>query len=932
MDSDLHSSLRDNFGFLGFRPGQIDAIQSILSGQHTLVVMPTGSGKSLIYQLAALHLPGITLVISPLIALMKDQVDSMKRRSIPAAFINSALSPGEQAAILKELAAGKYRLVYIAPERLRSAQFLNALQTQKIGLLVVDEAHCISEWGHDFRPDYLQIAKFRTSAGNPLTAALTATATPKVQEDIAALLHLPNTRRIITGFNRPNLELNVRYVSNAQNRLRALHGLLDERDDGAVIVYTGTRRDAEEVAEFVSAVVGARAQYYHGGLSADERTRIQEAFMAGDLPVIAATNAFGMGIDRPDVRQVIHFTMPGSLEAYYQEAGRAGRDQLPARATLLYSPEDRSLQEWFIENNTITVDDLRMLFNALRPVDKKSATITLDELSCLTGMHAVKIRVGLDELERAGAIERSENEGSRFRASQLIWNGEHIYEINARLKQHQEYRKNQLQRIIAYAESDGCRRAIILQHFGDRGAINAEVCCDNCQVKQSASSAPASPGELSQAERTALIVLDAVRRLPNNIGREKLVQVLRGSRAKDMNKFGYDKSVYYGRLIVYSALEMKQIIDQLVDERYLKVIGGQYPVLRLTPQGEAAVKTRASISLKVQRTFSKKEIDRARRKRHAGNTLEVTAALLQQGHGIDQVAGQRGLTPGTIYSHAAKLIAAGRVSLEVVVSGKVRQQIEDAIRQVGSVDYLFPIKELLPSEIDYNVIRCVVEDWKQRHGVTKSGVRPTGGENLPSQDETRRSNEDAIDAFLSRSHPRRLPGPWDAGWALGFHSAFNGAEWSRSQVGELAYRLKYQGDISVLPILVDQASSLLGQQLESLQVQAVVPVPSSKSRPNDAVNNFAEALAKRLAWEFLPVLAKSRQTSPQKELHTMAQKRANVAGAFTLRASVKNMRLLVVDDLFDSGATLEEIFSLLRHAGAARVYVLTLTRTIHSDA
>ena len=494
MSVDISSSLEKNFGFSGFRPGQAEAIQSLLKGEHTLVVMPTGSGKSLIYQLVALHLPGITLVISPLIALMKDQVDSLDRRSIPVTFINSTLTGGEQNRRLQGLGSGSYRIIYIAPERLHNTQFLNALKLQRVSLLAVDEAHCISEWGHDFRPDYLHIDQFRATLGNPLTVALTATATPQVQDDIARQIKLSPIHRVVTGFNRPNLALEVHYISDPASRLKALQDLVKNHVDGAAIIYTGTRRDAEEVAEFVNTVIGIKTRHYHAGLLTEERTRIQDEFMAGDLSVIAATNAFGMGIDRPDVRQVIHYSLPGSLEAYYQEAGRAGRDDLPVRAVLLYSPDDRALQEWFIENSNLTAEDLHLLYDALRPASDKQEPVTIDNISTLTGMQEVKARVGMAALESANALERQGDEGIWVRFKLLEWKARDINSFIQRHKQHQAHRKKQLEYMVAYAESNACRRRIILNHFGDMGTAEAPICCDNCQVHQPAS-APAKAVE-----------------------------------------------------------------------------------------------------------------------------------------------------------------------------------------------------------------------------------------------------------------------------------------------------------------------------------------------------------------------------------------------------------------------------------------------------
>ena len=317
--------LHNYFGFDTFRPGQREAIQSLIARHNTLVVMPTGAGKSLIFQLSALQFTGITLVISPLIALMKDQVDGLARHQIPATYINSSLPTSEQTGRLNQITNGEYRLVYIAPERLRSKAFLEATHHQHIDLFVVDEAHCISEWGHDFRPDYLHIAKARKVFGNPLTVALTATATPQVQNDIIRLLEMGDvTTQIVTGFNRPNFSLNVTYTNGLTAKLRAIKDLVSVFPSGSVIIYTGTRRDAEEVAEFIREVVHLPAEHYHAGLPTEDRARIQNDFISGRLDIIASTNAFGMGIDRPDVRQVIHYSIPGSLEAYYQEVGRAG--------------------------------------------------------------------------------------------------------------------------------------------------------------------------------------------------------------------------------------------------------------------------------------------------------------------------------------------------------------------------------------------------------------------------------------------------------------------------------------------------------------------------------------------------------------------------------------------------------------------------------
>ena len=356
--SDLDSALQRHFSFPRFRPGQRQAVENILDGSDTLVVMPTGHGKSLIYQLAAQLLPNTTLVISPLVSLMKDQVDKMQEYNIPATFINSTLSGVEQDRRLQSVVDGGYKIVLVAPERLRNQKFHQAFSNLPLSPLAVDEAHCLSQWGHDFRPDYLHIVDIRQQFDSPVTLALTATATRLVQDEIGQLLDLPDMARIVTGFNRPNLSFEVFYVPSVTAKLNALSEFL-VHNGSAGIIYTGTRRDAEEVAEFAREVHSLSVSYYHAGLDDATRSKVQDLFMAGDLNLVAATNAFGMGIDRPDLRFVLHYTMPGSLEAYYQESGRAGRDALHARALVVDSPPERAEQEFGRDRASPTGEERR---------------------------------------------------------------------------------------------------------------------------------------------------------------------------------------------------------------------------------------------------------------------------------------------------------------------------------------------------------------------------------------------------------------------------------------------------------------------------------------------------------------------------------------------------------------------------------------------
>ncbi|MBA2688151.1 MAG: ATP-dependent DNA helicase RecQ [Gemmatimonadaceae bacterium] len=374
--ADARSVLKTHFGYDAFRAGQERAVESVLEGADTLVVLPTGGGKSLCFQVPALMLPGLTVVLSPLISLMKDQVDTLTRKGLAAAFINSTLSSNDVQDRLARAANGEIKILYMAPERFDSPGTAERLRRIGVSLLAVDEAHCISQWGHDFRPSYLRVSKVRTELGNPPTIALTATATPEVRSDISNQLKLREPTVIITGFDRINLTYHVLPAKNDAAKDALLIETL-KRNEGLAVVYAATRKTVERVTSILQkAKVNAIA--YHAGLNDKRRREVQDAFMNERVRAIVATNAFGMGIDKPNVRLVVHHSMPGTLEAYYQEAGRAGRDGLPANVFLLHSFPDRFTHEFFIKGAYPEKKEVERVYNRLRQLAEHDGSVNVD--------------------------------------------------------------------------------------------------------------------------------------------------------------------------------------------------------------------------------------------------------------------------------------------------------------------------------------------------------------------------------------------------------------------------------------------------------------------------------------------------------------------------------------------------------------------------
>jgi ATP-dependent DNA helicase RecQ len=404
-------ALREHFGFEDFREGQREVIMSILEGHDTVVVMPTGGGKSLCYQLPALMKPGATIVVSPLIALMKDQVDALAARNLPATFINSSIPFEEQKARISGVRRGLYKLVYVAPERFRSAHFVETLRSIDISLFAIDEAHCISQWGHDFRPDYLRLRQSIEDIGRPQIAALTATATPYVRADIIEQLHLDEPRAFVSGFDRPNLSINVVHTQKEREKITHIKSLA--ASSGSGIIYTSTRKAVEQVTGRLRSA-GLNVIGYHAGMDEAARSSAQDDFMAGRVQMIVATNAFGMGIDKPDIRFVVHYQMPGSVEAYYQEIGRAGRDNLPSTCVLLFNYADKRTQDYFIEGSYPPPETVAKVYQALVATNQNRIELSVSEIAARAGIrNEMAVQSALIILEKAGHIERGSSSENR---------------------------------------------------------------------------------------------------------------------------------------------------------------------------------------------------------------------------------------------------------------------------------------------------------------------------------------------------------------------------------------------------------------------------------------------------------------------------------------------------------------------------------------
>jgi len=506
---EIREVLKTYFGYDEFRPLQQEAIEQVLAGGDAFVLMPTGGGKSLCYQLPALMLDGLTLVVSPLIALMKDQVDGLRACGVAAGFLNSTLSSAEAASLYRQLREGEIKILYVAPERLVLESFQNFLRELPIRLIAIDEAHCISQWGHDFRPDYRNLKLLRRVAPEAPVIALTATATERVRKDIVDELGLRDARLFASGFNRPNLSYHIEQAAGPSARAgkeRQLIRLLGEYQNASVIIYCLSRADTEKLAAKLQRE-SIRALPYHAGLDAETRRQTQEQFIRDEISVVTATIAFGMGIDKPDVRLVVHYDLPKSLEGYYQETGRAGRDGLPSTCVLFYAYGSKFKHDFF--------------------------------------------------------IRRSEDAFERERLTRM------------------------LNRVIEFCELKTCRRAYLLQYFGERGGAESCGACDTCL----------QPKEEFDATEIAQKILSAVLRTGEYYGLTYITDVLLGKRNRTVFERGHDALSVFGIVQDMNKDEVREIMRELINHGLLERNSGEYDTYRASVLGKRILRERAPVIL-----------------------------------------------------------------------------------------------------------------------------------------------------------------------------------------------------------------------------------------------------------------------------------------------------------------------------------------------
>ncbi|MGK0358061.1 MAG: ATP-dependent DNA helicase RecQ [Bradymonadia bacterium] len=598
------AALKAHFGFDDFQPGQEAVIVDVLEGRPTVAVMPTGAGKSLCYQLPALLLDGVTIIVSPLIALMKDQVDALQARGIRATYVNSSQSPSEQRATLDDIANGLVKLVYVAPERFRHNAFLRALDATTIALFAVDEAHCISRWGHDFRPDYTRLGSVIKRLCPPRILACTATATPEVRADMLDVLGLVDPEVHIAGFLRDNLYLEARTVANEKDRERRLIAFLkDERvGDGAIIVYASTRKRVDRYAVACWRALGNGAVVaYHGGMSDTDRNASQEAFMTGGARIAVATNAFGMGVDRSDVRAVVHIDLPRTVEGYYQQVGRAGRDGLPSHCLMLFSASDSRVHEFLIDKSHPTPGAMAAVWRLLTTLGPEQSVPLHDlEYRFKGTAHQGMEEAALRQLGRVDAVW-FDGDGYRMTAgapadpSQLGIDAETI-------TRHRDHEIGKLRQMQTLMHTPDCRHAFILEYFGEQRAFDCPG-CDRCANEDSIGGIPGlEMGDPTEEESLVIRkALAGVARAEGRYGLKKVAGMLAGSTAKSVLDSGLPSLTTYGVLKSIGVDACTELLQICLDQGLCRTAGSRYPLLEISDAGWEVMQNRRAATFRPPR-------------------------------------------------------------------------------------------------------------------------------------------------------------------------------------------------------------------------------------------------------------------------------------------------------------------------------------------